>query len=109
MSDPIGPEGSRQSAAAAADVPVSDAGQGLDRREGSAEGEREPESTEAERESAKAESQTAETTAAPGQPTAGPSKPEQTKDDTDIGWGRDPDPLDAHDRWLLEQRPPHWD
>ena len=35
--------------------------------------------------------------------------PQQTRDDTDVGWGRDPDPLDAHDRWLLEQRPPHWD
>lgn len=32
---------------------------------------------------------------------------EQTKDDTDFGWGERPD-QDAHDRWLQEQRPPHW-
>ncbi|KRE58894.1 AAA domain-containing protein [Phycicoccus sp. Soil748] len=35
------------------------------------------------------------------------SKPEQTKDDTDAGWGERED-LSAHDRWLFEQRPPHW-
>jgi hypothetical protein len=34
---------------------------------------------------------------------------EQTRDDTDVGWGEIPEPSDAHDRWLLEQRPPHWD
>ncbi|WP_114204250.1 hypothetical protein [Janibacter anophelis] len=34
--------------------------------------------------------------------------PEQTKDDTDRGWGERPDE-DAHDRWLQEQRPPHWE
>ncbi|GAB3693774.1 hypothetical protein [Angustibacter aerolatus] len=34
---------------------------------------------------------------------------EQTRDDTDEGWGERPRPLDEHDRWLLEQRPPHWD
>lgn len=33
--------------------------------------------------------------------------PEQTKDDTDFGWGERPDES-AHDRWLREQRPPHW-
>jgi hypothetical protein len=33
--------------------------------------------------------------------------PEQTKDDTDAGWGEYRDG-DAHDRWLHEQRPPHW-
>lgn len=36
---------------------------------------------------------------------------EQTKDDTDVGWGevKDPDAArDEHERWLLEQRPPHW-
>lgn len=35
-------------------------------------------------------------------------RPEQTKDDTDRGWGERPDE-DAHDRWLQEQRPPHWE
>ncbi|WP_157371726.1 hypothetical protein [Angustibacter sp. Root456] len=37
---------------------------------------------------------------------------EQTKDDTDVGWGETPDAeaaRDEHERWLLEQRPPHWD
>lgn len=34
--------------------------------------------------------------------------PEQTSDDTDRGWGERPDE-DAHDRWLREQRPPHWE
>ncbi|MFC8504660.1 AAA domain-containing protein [Pedococcus sp. NPDC057267] len=33
--------------------------------------------------------------------------PEQTKDDTDAGWGEYTD-RSAHDRWLEEQRPPHW-
>ena len=33
--------------------------------------------------------------------------PEQTKDDTDAGWGEYSD-RSAHDRWLEEQRPPHW-
>jgi hypothetical protein len=31
----------------------------------------------------------------------------QTKDDTDAGWGESQDES-AHDRWLREQRPPHW-
>ena len=35
------------------------------------------------------------------------SKPEQTKDDTDVGWGEQHEEL-AYDRWLREQRPPHW-
>jgi hypothetical protein len=35
------------------------------------------------------------------------STPEQTKDDTDLGWGEQHDES-AHDRWLREQRPPHW-
>lgn len=35
-------------------------------------------------------------------------RPEQTKDDTDLGWGDRPDE-DAHERWLREQRPPHWE
>ena len=33
--------------------------------------------------------------------------PEQTKDDTDAGWGELFDSSE-HDRWLQEQRPPHW-
>jgi hypothetical protein len=33
--------------------------------------------------------------------------PEQTKDDTDEGWGEHRD-QGAHDQWLHEQRPPHW-
>jgi hypothetical protein len=37
------------------------------------------------------------------------ARPEQTRDDTDVGWGQTPEPADAHDQWLLEQRPPHWD
>ncbi|MGA8978716.1 MAG: AAA domain-containing protein, partial [Pedococcus sp.] len=38
---------------------------------------------------------------------AGSPKPEQTKDDTDAGWGERQD-LSAHDQWLFDQRPPHW-
>jgi len=34
--------------------------------------------------------------------------PEQTTDDTDRGWGERPDE-DEHERWLREQRPPHWE
>jgi len=34
-------------------------------------------------------------------------KPEQTRDDTDAGWGERPHE-DAQDQWLREQRPPHW-
>jgi hypothetical protein len=33
--------------------------------------------------------------------------PEQTRDDTDAGWGEYPNES-AYDRWLREQRPPHW-
>ncbi|GAA8847223.1 hypothetical protein DUHN55_22720 [Helicobacter pylori] len=36
------------------------------------------------------------------------TRPEQTRDDTDRGWGERPDE-DEHDRWLREQRPPHWE
>lgn len=36
------------------------------------------------------------------------TRPEQTRDDTDRGWGERPDE-DKHDRWLREQRPPHWE
>jgi hypothetical protein len=35
------------------------------------------------------------------------SKPEQTRDDTDAGWGERPRE-ESHDQWLQEQRPPHW-
>ena len=35
------------------------------------------------------------------------SKPEQTRDDTDAGWGERPDDQ-AQDQWLRDQRPPHW-
>jgi len=35
------------------------------------------------------------------------TKQEQTKDDTDLGWGEQHEEL-AYDRWLREQRPPHW-
>ncbi|MFC7486294.1 hypothetical protein ACOCJ7_13690 [Knoellia sp. CPCC 206453] len=37
-----------------------------------------------------------------------PKKVEQTKDDTDVGWGERGDD-DASARWLRENRPPHWD
>ena len=33
---------------------------------------------------------------------------DQTRDDTDAGWGEPPEAGDARDRWYLEQRPPHW-
>lgn len=36
-------------------------------------------------------------------------RPDQTSDDTDRGWGEVPAEDDAHDRWLQEQRPPHWE
>lgn len=32
----------------------------------------------------------------------------QTRDDTDVDWGERPDPT-SRDRWLHEQRPPHWE
>jgi hypothetical protein len=35
------------------------------------------------------------------------TKVEQTKDDTDEGWG-EPGDDDAAARWLRENRPPHW-
>ena len=39
---------------------------------------------------------------------------EQTSDDTDAGWGEDSSTGSAdggseRERWLHEQRPPHWD
>lgn len=55
-------------------------------------------------------SQAPAASARPATPAARPApKPEQTSDDTDVGWGEAPESGDAHDRWLLEQRPPHWD
>lgn len=33
---------------------------------------------------------------------------QQTSDDTDRGWGETPDEA-AHELWLQEQRPPHWE
>lgn len=33
---------------------------------------------------------------------------EQTRDDTDAGWGEWRDESE-HERWLEEQRPPHWE
>ena len=33
--------------------------------------------------------------------------PDQTRDDTDEGWGAWRESADDHDR-LLEERPPHW-
>lgn len=35
-------------------------------------------------------------------------RPEQSTDDTDAGWGERRDES-GHDRWLREQRPPHWE
>jgi hypothetical protein len=33
--------------------------------------------------------------------------PDQSRDDTDAGWGERPDE-NAQDQWLRDQRPPHW-
>ncbi len=41
------------------------------------------------------------------QATEASTKPEQTRDDTDAGWGERPREA-SHDQWLREQRPPHW-
>jgi hypothetical protein len=35
-----------------------------------------------------------------------PVLPAQTRDDTDAGWG---ERHEANDRWLWDERPPHWD
>jgi hypothetical protein len=35
-----------------------------------------------------------------------PVLPEQTRDDTDRGWGES---TYSNDDWLLVERPPHWD
>ena len=48
----------------------------------------------------------------PGADSARSGVAEQTRDDTDAGWGEAPDPrrrLSEHEQWLLDQRPPHWD
>lgn len=48
------------------------------------------------------------------QPTATPKPPDapvvptRSRDDSDIGWGELAEEGSAHDRWLQEQRPPHW-
>lgn len=44
----------------------------------------------------------------PAKPRVRRRRPEQTSDDTDHGWGERPEE-DDHDRWLREQRPPHWE
>ena len=45
----------------------------------------------------------------PAEPSASPTGPdvEQTKDDTDEGWGERGNE-NASARWLRENRPPHW-
>ncbi len=51
----------------------------------------------------------ADTEAAVDLPVTAPRvRPEQTRDDTDAGWGERRDES-GHDRWLREQRPPHWE
>ena len=35
-----------------------------------------------------------------------PLLPEQSRDDTDHGWG---EPPAGNDEWLMAERPPHWD
>ncbi len=45
----------------------------------------------------------------PSDDPAGSAEPAgQTVDDTDAGWGDQPDDRN-HEQWLREQRPPHWD
>jgi len=34
---------------------------------------------------------------------------DSARDDSDVGWGDRPASESAHDRWLEEQRPPHWE
>jgi hypothetical protein len=85
------------------------------------EPEREPESAQGEPESAQGEQESAEQESVQPEFVPTPDEgartrrvrgrkrraPEQTKDDTDAGWGEYSDRA-AHDRWLEEQRPPHW-
>lgn len=47
------------------------------------------------------------TSAGPLDPDDGPALPVQSREDTDIGWGEQPDP--DHDERLYRDRPPHWD
>ncbi len=42
-----------------------------------------------------------------GTPLDQPVTDDPTLDDTDAGWGERVDDA-AHQRWLTEQRPPHW-
>ncbi len=64
-------------------------------------GEPEPEEVSAE--------QAAQTRRALRDLEATPEEAEQTKDDTDVGWGEVPTGDDPRDEWLRDQRPPHWD
>lgn len=41
-------------------------------------------------------------------PAAGKAAPEQTRDDTDEGWGERPRHDEADEAWWRAQRPPHW-
>ncbi len=41
-------------------------------------------------------------------PDDAPVLPEQTRDDTDRGWGGDPAADASNDERLLADRPPHW-
>ena len=43
----------------------------------------------------------------PPAPDDGPVLPDQSREDTDAGWGERPEPDD--DEWLSRERPPHWD
>lgn len=58
-------------------------------------------------ESSPDETTSAEVTDDPPAPKVRRRRPEQTRDDTDRGWGERSDE-DEHERWLREQRPPHW-
>ncbi len=40
------------------------------------------------------------------EPSGGPVLPEQSREDTDAGWGEYPEPDDER---LHRDRPPHWD
>ncbi len=53
-----------------------------------------------------------EPAAAPATAGRGRSDLDRHSDDSDLGWGErrnDPDGESAHDQWLQEQRPPHWE
>jgi hypothetical protein len=43
----------------------------------------------------------------PPEPDDQPVLPEQSREDTDVGWGERPEPDD--DERLSRDRPPHWD